>query len=133
MQQKNKFWIALVIITIVCFIDYQFFTEGYSVRKISPIVRQVAHFVVLLAAIPIGWWAWKDHPMQWLKKLWLYPYISILVFIAIVGVLKTTLDMFGDEFLDWVTTVRYLFSSPMPHIFLYMLSQIAGYKGSNPH
>lgn len=128
MQQKNKFWIALVAITIVCFIDYQFFTEGYSVRRISPLVRQVAHFIVLLAVIPIGWWAWKDHPMQWLKKLWLYPYITVLAFIAIVGVLKTTLDMFGEEFLDWVTTVRYLFNSPMPHVFLYMLSLIAAQR-----
>lgn len=125
MQQKNKFWIGLVVITVVCFVDYQFFTEGYSVRRLSAMVRQVGHFVVLAAVIPIGWWAWKDHPMQWLKKLWLYSYIPVILFILLVGVLKITLNLFGSEFLDWMTTVRYLFSSPMPHIFLYMLARLA--------
>lgn len=125
MQQKRKFWIALIAIVLVCFIDYQLFTEGYAVRGISPIYRQVAHLVVLVAVVPIGYWAWKSHPMQWLKTLWLLSYSVVILFIVLVGGLKTLDVLNNDDFLDWATTVRYLFCGPLPHILIYMLSLIA--------
>lgn len=131
MKQQNKFWLALGLITIVCFLDYQLFTEGYAVRRISPVVRQAGHFAVLLAVIPIGWWAWKEHPMQWLKRLWLYAYSAALVFIVLVGALKSLTDLLTDDFLDWVTTVRFFFTGPLPHLLLYMLSRIAETRGNN--
>lgn len=131
MKQQNKFWLALALITIICFLDYQLFTEGYAVRRLPPTVRQAGHFVVLLAVIPIGWWAWKLHPMQWLKKLWLYAYGIALAFIVLVGLLKSQTDILTEDFLDWVTTVRYFFTSPLPHLLVYMLSLIALQKSSN--
>lgn len=131
MKRQNKFWLALALITVVCFIDYQLFTEGYAVRRLSPVVRQVGHLVVLLAVIPIGWWAWKQHPMQWLKKLWLYAYAIALAFILLVGLLKSQTDILTDNFLDWVTTVRFFFTGPLPHLLLYMLSRIAEQRDDN--
>ena len=131
MKQQNKFWLALALITIVCFIDYQLFTEGYAVRRLSPTVRQAGHFGVLLAVIPIGWWAWKEHPMQWLKQLWLYAYSIALGFIVLIGLLKSLSNILTEDFLDWVTTVRYFFTSPLPHLLVYMLSLIALQKSSN--
>ena len=131
MKQQNKFWLALALITIVCFIDYQLFTEGYAVRKLSPTIRQAEHFVVLLAVVPIGWWAWKEHPMQWLKQLWLYAYSIALGFIVLIGLLKSLSNILTEDFLDWVTTVRYFFTSPLPHLLVYMLSLIALQKSSN--
>lgn len=131
MKLQNKFWLALVLITIICFVDYQMFTEGYAVRRLSPMVRQVGHFTILLAVIPIGWWAWKLHPMQWLKLLWLYSYGIALVFIVLIGLLKSQSNILTEDFLDWVTTVRYFFTSPLPHLLLYMLSLIAQQKSSN--
>lgn len=131
MKQQNKFWLALVLITIVCFVDYQMFTEGYAVRRLSPMIRQAGHFIILLAVIPIGWWAWKLHPMQWLKQLWLYAYGIALVFIVLIGLLKSQTNILTEDFLDWVTTVRYFFTSPLPHLLLYMLSLIAQQRSSN--
>ncbi len=131
MKQQNKFWLALVLITIVCFVDYQMFTEGYAVRRLSPMVRQAGHFVVLLAVIPIGWWAWKQHTMQWLKQLWLYSYGIALAFIVLIGLLKSQTNILTEDFLDWVTTVRYFFTSPLPHLLLYMLSLIAQQRSNN--
>lgn len=131
MQQQNKFRVALALITIICFLDYQLFTEGYAVRDISPIVRQVGHFVIMMAVIPIGWWAWKNHPIQWFGKLWLYSYGAALGFIVLVGLLKMSTNLLTEDFLDWVTTVRYFFTSPLPHLLLYMLSLIAMQRNSN--
>lgn len=133
MLQRNKFRIALVLITLICFIDYQMFTEGYSVRKIDPLIRQIGHLVILLAVVPIGYWAWKSHPIQWLKKLWIIPYISAIVFILFTGLLKTQTNILSDSFMEWVASdVRYVFTSPLPHIMIYMISLIAIQNESNP-
>jgi len=129
MEQRNKFRIALVLITLVCFIDYQMFTEGYAVRNIAPIKRQIGHFVVLLSVVPIGYWAWKNHPIKWLNKLWITSYIIAIVFILIVGLLKTQTNILSDTFMEWVTSdIRYFFTSPLPHIILYMLSLLSMQK-----
>lgn len=125
MQQKNRFWIAFIIITLVCFADYQLFTEGYAVRQMKPIYRQAGHMIILLAVIPIGYWAWSKHTMQWTSKLWLLSYIAITVFILLTGVLKTIDVLNNRAFMEWVATVRYVFVSPLPHILLYMLTLIA--------
>ncbi|MCB9046082.1 MAG: hypothetical protein H6550_08070 [Chitinophagales bacterium] len=125
MEQRNKFRIALVLITLICYIDYQFFGEGYAVREIAPYIRQAGHLVILVAVFPIGYWAWNKHPMQWLKKIWVWSYSAVICFILIIGLLKNMTSLMGAEFLDWVTTVRYLFSSPLPLILIYMLSLIA--------
>lgn len=125
MRQQTKFWVALFAITLVCFIDYQMFTEGYDVRKLSSTTRQIGHLAVYIAVIPIGYWAWYKHPMKWLKQLWLITYLSILAFIVLAGALKVFNIIQNDDFHDWVTTVRFFFCTPMPHILLYMLSRIA--------
>lgn len=130
MRQQNKFWVALVIITIVCFLDYQLFTEGYAVRNISPTIRQAGHFIILAGVIPIGYWAWKTHPMEWLKTLWMFVYGFALGFIIVIGALKMFTDILPDVFLDWATTVRMFFCSPLPHIMLYMLTLIATQKNN---
>lgn len=125
MQQKTKFWIAFIAITLVCFIDYQLFTEGYAVRRLSATTRQLGHLAVYIAVIPIGYWAWYKHSMSWLKYIWLIGYISILLFILLSGALKMLHVIPSQDFHDWVTTVRFFFCTPMPHIIIYMLSKIA--------
>lgn len=129
MSQRNKFWLALGLITLICFIDYQMFTEGYSVRKINPLIRQVGHLVILLAVVPIGYWAWKDHPLQWTKKLWIIPYTIAIAFILLTGLLKIQTNILSETFMEWVASdIRYVFTSPLPHLMIYMLSLIATQK-----
>lgn len=129
MQQRNKFWIALALITVVCFLDYQLFTEGYAVRSISPAIRQAGHFAILLAVIPIGWWAWKAHPIRWFRMLWAASYGFAIGFILSIGALKALINTLPEAFLDWASTVRYFFTSPLPHLLLYMLALIAKQQG----
>lgn len=125
MRQQSKFWIALVLITLVCYLDYQFFIEGYSVRNLSSTTRQIGHLSILLAVIPIGYWAWAKHEMAFLKKLWLWAYSGAVAFILIVGLLKTQTNILSHNFMEWSATVRYVFCSPLPHLLLFMLSKIA--------
>lgn len=128
MSQQRKFWVGLIVITVVCYLDYHFFIEGYSVRKVSPVVRQIGHLAVLLAVVFIGYWVWKTHVLQWLKTMWLFAYGVALGFIVTVGALKFFTDVLPDMFFDWASTVRYFFCSPLPFLLIYMLSVIASQK-----
>lgn len=130
MRQQTKFWIGLLLITFVCFLDYQFFIEGYNVRKLSSTTRQVGHLVVLIVVTGIGYWAWAKHSLTFLKKIWLTSYLGALVFILLTGLLKTQTDLLGGEFYEWAATVRYAFCSPLPHLLLYMLLLVAQQKNN---
>lgn len=130
MNQRSKFWLGLIAITLVCYLDYHFFNEGYSVRKISSTVRQAGHLLILLSVVPIGYWAWKSHPLQWLKAIWMFAYGTALGFIITVGALKMFTDILPDMFFDWASTVRYFFCSPLPYLLVYMLTIVASRKGN---
>ena len=129
MRQQTKFWVALVLITLVCYIDYQFFIEGYNVRKLSSTIRQAGHLSVLISVAAIGYWAWAKHPLTYLKKLWLFSYGAGLGFILVTGLIKTQTELLGEDFFEWAATVRYAFCSPLPHLLLYMLSLVGQQKG----
>lgn len=125
MSQKAKFWWALVAITLVCYADFQLIGEGYASRKVSPIVRQLGHLIVFVLVTVIGYWAWAKHQLTWLKTLWLFAYVAVLIMIVVVGGLKTLNVITNYKFLDWVTTIRHFFSSPLPHMAMFMLTLLA--------
>lgn len=129
MKPITKFWLAFAIIVIVCYFDWYLFGEGYGVRRVSGTIRQAGHLGTLLFVVATGYWAWKTHPMQWLKSLWVYVYTAGIGFVLLVGALKMT-GILSDGFLEWVTTIRYLLTSPLPHLLMYMLTLIASQKNN---
>ena len=40
MSLKTRLIAGVVLITLICFIDYQYFSEGMDVRKMNPLYRQ---------------------------------------------------------------------------------------------
>lgn len=130
MKQVTKFWLAMAIIVIVCYYDWYLFGEGYGVRRVSGTLRQAGHFATLLSVMAAGYWAWKKHPMQWLKSLWMYTYVIGTAFILLVGAIKIATNILSNDFLEWVTTIRYLLTSPLPHVLMYMLTLIASQKNN---
>lgn len=128
MSYKTKLWVGAVVITLICFIDYQFFTEGRDARRIAPLIRQAAHLVILAAIIPVGYWSWKAHPMQWTKQVWLRTYLAALFILIIVGLIQWQTHLFSNEILDRFYDFRIFFGSPLAFIVLYMLTVIAKKK-----
>lgn len=128
MSQKAKTWLGLLLISIIAYLDYHFFTEGYAVRKMSPIIRQGGHLVILIAMIPVGYWALKNHPLHWASKVWLRAYAGVLIFIVTIGAIQRFTRLFGNVFLDKIQELRSFFCSPLPYLFiiiLYILSSRA--------
>lgn len=123
MKHKFLFWLIFVLVTALCWVDYQYFTEGHA-NSISPIARQAGHIAILLAILPIGYIGYKNHPMSWIKKLWLVSYSLVIAIIGIIGLLQWQLQLFGTAFLDQVSSLRLFFCSPVPYFLLYILGNI---------
>ena len=121
MNQQAKTWMGLILISAVAYLDYHFFTEGYAVRRMSPIVRQGGHLAILAAIVPIGYWALKNHPLSWASKVWARTYIGVILFIILIGALQRFTNIFGNGFLDKIQELRAFFCSPLPYIFILVL------------
>ncbi len=125
MPQKLRFWIAFVLLTAICFVDYQYFTEGVAVNNISPQKRQLFHLLIFVIIIPIGYWGWAKHPFLWLRKFWLVIYFSVLGLLLVAGGVQATTHIFGVAVLDFFSSIRLFFTSPMPYLILLFFSRFA--------
>jgi hypothetical protein len=112
--------IALVLLIIVCWFDYQYFTEGQSVIEMSATTRRIAHLLFLGVLIPVGYWGLGNFP-KWMRGLWLASYTAVFCFLFIIGVLQMKLKLFSVTTLDQISTIRLFFGSPMPFMILYIL------------
>lgn len=121
MSQQTKTWLGLILISAVAYLDYHFFTEGYAVRRMSPLLRQGGHLAIFVALIPIGYWALKNHPLTWAAKVWTRAYLGVLGFIVLIGGIQHFTNIFGNDFLDKIQELRSFFCSPLPYIFILIL------------
>jgi hypothetical protein len=125
MGYKTKLLVSLLVITAICFIDYQYFSEGMEVRTMNPVYRQAGHLAILLAIIPIGYWGWKDFPLTWPKRLWVLSYVSAIAILSVIGIIQWQTQIFSIGFLDRVGDARLFFGSPLAFLVLYMLTKIS--------
>ncbi|HTN47335.1 MAG TPA: hypothetical protein VL098_13380 [Flavipsychrobacter sp.] len=112
--------LALALLIILCWFDYQYFTEGKSVLEMSAITRRIAHLLFLAVLIPVGYWGLGNFP-KWMRGLWFASYAAVFCFLFIVGVLQVKLKLFSVATLDQISTIRLFFGSPMPFMILYIL------------
>ena len=123
MSYKLRFWLGLIILTSICWIDYQYFSEGYTVRAIPDITRKLMHVLFLIMVIPIGYWGWARHPLPWIKSFWLIIYTSVLILLLIFGLIDVLGHPFSPELKDVVSKdIRLFFTSPMPYLILFLIS-----------
>ena len=130
MKPKFLFWLIFIFVTTLCWVDYQYFTEGHA-NSISPLSRQIGHIVILLAILPVGYLGWKNHPMAWIKTLWLMSYTIVIAIICVIGMLQWRLQLFGTGFLDQVSNLRLFFCSPVPYFLLYILGNVLPRNNAN--
>jgi hypothetical protein len=118
-------WLSFVLIVVLCWLDYQFFTEGLQAHHMAPLKRRVMHLVLLGGITLTGYWGWFKHPMRWIKKLWLASYVIAIGFVAVVGLVQWRYHFFSHNALDIIFGIRIFFCSPAPFFILYLLSRIS--------
>lgn len=123
MDNKKLFWSMFALIVALCCADYQLFTEGEA-HIYSPIIRQAGHIAILVAIIPVGYLGWKNHPVQWIKKIWLYSYVLFAAFVVCIGLVQYKYALFNTPILDRVSSMRLFFCSPVPYFMLYVLQKV---------
>lgn len=123
MKNRALFWSVFILVSIFCWVDYQYFTEGHA-NRISPLSRQIGHIVILCIICPIGYYGWKQQPFEWAKRIWLFSYISSIIIILIIGFVQWKTGIFGVVFLDQISSLRLFFCSPVPYFMLYVLNKV---------
>ncbi len=123
MRSKGSFWLIFIVVTALCWLDYQYFTEGHA-HQLSPIKRQIGHLGILTIIIPIGYLGWKALGISWIQKLWLASYIVTLIIIMAVGLIQWKTNVFGIGFLDQISRLRLFFTSPLPYGMLYIINKV---------
>lgn len=93
MRSKVIFWLMFIAVTVLCWLDYQYFTEGHA-QQLSPIKRQIGHLGLLAIITPVGYLGWKAYGVSWIQKLWLAAYAAALVIIMVVGLIQWKTNIF---------------------------------------
>jgi hypothetical protein len=118
-------WLAFAAIIILCCIDYVYLSEGVGAIHMSDSTRKIAHLVILGLIVPVGYMGWYAHPMQWIKKVWLWTHILSLALIIGVGIFCYAIGYHDKVFLKKIGDFRLFFCSPVPYFMLYVLSVIS--------
>ena len=117
-------WLAFALITALCCIDYMYFTEGWGAILMNDRQRKVAHVFILLAIVLVGYWGWFRHPMQWLKKVWVWSHMLSLALLITIGISCYLFGYMDKALLKKIGDLRLFFCSPVPYFMLYILSRI---------
>jgi|GEM_PF-1258370 len=123
MRNKPLFWLIFLAVTILCWLDYQYFTEGHA-QQLSPMQRQMGHLAILAIIAPVGYVGWRAFGVQWLQKLWIISYIVALIIITCAGLIQWKTNIFGVAFLDQISRLRLFFTSPLPYAMLYVINKV---------
>jgi len=118
-------WIALLLIIALSWIELQYVSESVP-EALTPTVRKTLHVIFYIAVTVTGYWGWLNSPIKWLKKLWLYAYTVILVFVLAFGLMASKTNLFSMEVKDTVHNIMIYFISPVPFIILWVLSTMKG-------
>jgi hypothetical protein len=113
-----------VVITGIAWIDYQYLSEGYRVRWMNPGHRQLLHLLILCTITAAGYLFLKSHPVQWLKKLWTFSYSLVLFLLVFSGIVQLLSKALPIGYLDFLSTLRLFFCSPMPFLMLYLFAML---------
>lgn len=124
MPHRSRFILAFVVITALCWIDYQYYSEGGAVRAIDDTRRQMAHLIILILLVPIGWFGWSAHGVKWIRKFWLLTYLTAICFLITFGLIQSFFHPFGTTTKDIVSSIRLFFTSPMPFLLLQLIRML---------
>ena len=123
-MKKPRIWLAFLLITVLCWIDYSQFTDVAELDGISDTTRRIAHIIILMLIIPLGYWGLAAATMQWMKRIWLLLYVTGLVVILIAGILQWQWQLFSVPVLDRISDIRLFLTSPIPYFILLLLPSV---------
>jgi hypothetical protein len=124
MQLKYRMLIAVLLITLICWFEIQYLTEGFYRSPIPEKGRHLVHLLLLVTVTAVGYWGWKTHPMKWLSSLWVLSYAACILFLLVMSIVYLFVGHFNADTIGTIRGIRLFFCSPMPFLLLFVLSRI---------
>ena len=128
MRPRLRIFSALLTLSLLAFVDHQYFYEPERAAGMNPLLRQLVHLLVLLLFIPVGRRALRTRPGAWVRPFWTGTYLSLLGTLMTAGLLQWQLQCIPLSFLDFLSGVRAFFTSPFPLAILYYLGRFSAEK-----
>jgi hypothetical protein len=120
----NRQLFAGILITIIYWASYQGF-EGFHLlkRMNSLFVSGLIFFLLFLTAV-VGAFGLYKNEKKWLLNVWIRIY-SIVIFccLGITPVLLLVLKVRNSSFIDFISSLRMFFTSPVPYAVLLFLGK----------
>lgn len=129
MQKKKKLpmsnkriVISGLIIVLLSWLDYQYFTEAPYAYIFSEGERRLAHVACLLLMGATGYMCWLPHQLNWIRKTWVAFYASVLALMFITGGIQALTHIFPQFILNGVSSIRMFFCTPVPFFIMHVLT-----------
>ena len=88
MRPRLRIFSALLTLSLLAFVDHQYFYEPERAAGMNPLLRQLVHLLVLLLFIPVGRRALRTRPGAWVRPFWTGTYLSLLGTLMTAGLLN---------------------------------------------
>lgn len=125
MSTKLRYIIAIILILLVCWFGYTFTEE---INKISnapkPFKQQLQRLLWLILVGIITWWAFVKNTKKWLAQTVIIVYGFAVIIIGLLGLVEWKYKILGENLKELIAGVRLFLSSPLPFIFLWILSSV---------
>lgn len=125
MNKKTRYIIALILILVICWFGYIYTEEINKVAYVhKPFKQQLLRLLWLCIVGFLTWWAFLTDKKKWKSKVVGIIYFLVVVIFGILGLLEWKYKIFGESFKELISGVRLFLSSPLPFLFLWLLSSV---------
>lgn len=125
MSNNLRYIISLLLILIVCWLGYTY-TEEIKIASNShkPFLLQIKRLLWLIIVGLLTWWAFKNGTKKWINQIIILVYGITIILIGSLGLIEWKYKFLGENLKELISGIRLFLSSPLPLIFLWIMSTI---------
>lgn len=109
-------WIALGLMIIASASFNQAIIENKIYQSFSNRTRDAIDLVLLLIYTAIGYWGLRKSSAQWIKKMWLYFYITVLVLFVSAALIDSFVYHYSTREQFRFVALKQLLWGPIPYL-----------------
>lgn len=126
MNNKLRYIISLFLILIICWLGYTYTEEIklFTSNRHKPFQLQFKRLLWLISIGVLTWWGFKKNTKKWLAQIVIITYILAVIIIGLLGLIEWKYKILGENTKEFISGIRLFLSSPLPFIFLWIMSSI---------
>lgn len=121
-MKKNRFYISLILMLIVCWVGYIFLIENEALIHTPHKIRNIGSFIWIIIIGLIGYWGLGEYA-NWISKLWVYFYSTGLTTLVIAGLLNWFVFEYSTNIKGGLASFKLFFESPVPFLLFSIIGK----------